>query len=76
METFDALENSINTMAPSMVDYYLSDLCSYTEETYLNKRNIEKSILIDDYSIYYDYEENIYLEMNEDTSENETSSLW
>lgn len=76
VNTFDELESSINTMAPSMVDYYLSDLCSYNEETYLNKRNIEKSIVIDDYSIYYDYDENIYLEMSEEINENETASLW
>ncbi len=76
VNSFDELENSINTMAPSMVDYYLSDLCSYNEETYLNKRNIEKSIVIDDYSIYYDYDENIYLEMSEEINENETASLW
>lgn len=76
VNTFNELENSINLMAPSMVDYYLSDLCSYEEETYLNKKNIEQSILIDDYSIYCDYDENIYLEVNEETSKNETASLW
>lgn len=76
VKDFNELEDSINNMAPSMVDYYLSDLCSYNEESYLNKRNIEKSILIDDYSIYYDYNEDIYLEMNENIKEEETASLW
>jgi hypothetical protein len=72
---FDALENIIQTMAPSMVEYYLSDLSQYTEEFYLNKRNVEKSICIGEYSIYYDYDENICLEF-EQTDDMDTQSLW
>ncbi len=70
-------------MAPSMVEYYLSDLCDYSNindennSFYLNKRNIENSISISEYSIYIDYNEDIFLEI--DISENdecETGSLW
>ena len=76
VDDFFQLENSISTMAPSMVEYYLSDLCDYNDESYLNKRNIEKSIILDEYSLYFDYDENIYLEMSDDQNESETGSLW
>ncbi len=73
---FDALEGAINTMAPSMVEYYLSDLSSNTDEFYLNKRNIEKSISVGEYSLYYDYDENISLELDIELLEEITGSLW
>ena len=76
VDDFYQLETTISTMAPSMVEYYLSDLCDYSDESYLNKRNIEKSILLDEYSLYFDYDENIYLEMSDKQNENETGSLW
>lgn len=72
---FDALEGAINTMAPSMVEYYLSDLSQYTDEFYLNKRNVEKSINIGEYSLYFDYDDNVCLEF-EQQEESETGSLW
>lgn len=76
VDDFSQLEITISTMAPSMVEYYLCDLCDYNNESYLNKRNIEKSILLDEYSLYFDYDKNIYLEMSDEENENETGSLW
>ncbi len=78
VDSFDSLDASINTMAPSMVEYYLSDLSSGSDDnTYLNRRNIQNSINIGEYSIYLDYDDEIYLEI-EDNQENdyETASLW
>lgn len=76
VENFEALEGAINTMAPSMVEYYLSDLSAYNEEFYLNKRNVEKTINIGEYSLYYDYDENIALEVEINEELEETGSLW
>ena len=76
VDTFDSLEGAINSMAPSMVEYHLSDLSSYNEEFYLNKRNVEKSISIGDYSLYYDYDKNVSLEIEMNELEEETGSLW
>ncbi len=76
VKDFIELELQINNMAPSMVEYYLSDLCSSNDESYLNKRNIEKSILLDEYSLFFDYDENIYLEMTDIVNDYETGSLW
>lgn len=82
VEDFNSLGNSINNMAPSMVEYYLSDLCDYSNINdcengfYLNRRNIENSITIGEYSIYIDYNEDIFLEIDTTEEEYETGSLW
>jgi len=80
---FNSLGEIINNMAPSMVEYYLSDLCDYSSINdadngfYLNKRNIENSINISEYSIYIDYNEDIFLEIDVvPDDDNETGSLW
>ena len=76
VNNFDSLDDAINNMAPSMVEYYLSDLSSDNENIYLNKRNIQNSLNVGDYSIYLDYEDEIYLEISDDKEEFETTSLW
>jgi len=74
---FNLLEQNIQSMAPSMVEYYLSDLCNGNEDTYLNKRNIQESINIGEYSIYLDYNEDVYLEISDVQEELlESPSLW
>lgn len=74
---FQDLDSAINNMAPSMVDYYLSDLSNGMDDSYLNKRNIQSSINIGDFSLYLDYDEEIYLEFLQQNSDNfETASLW
>lgn len=77
VEDFNSLDISINSMAPSMVEYYLSDLSNGNDDTYLNKRNIQNSINIGDYSLYLDYDNEIYLEIEDDREDDyETGSLW
>lgn len=77
VESFESLDASINSMAPSMVEYYLSDLSSGNDNAYLNKRNIQNSIIIGEYSLYLDYDEEIYLEIEDNQEdEYETGSLW
>lgn len=78
VDSFQNLDSAINNMAPSMVDYYLSDLSNGMDDIYLNKRSIQNSICTGDFSIYLDYDEEIYLEIEEvsDSLELETGSLW
>ena len=83
VDNFTALEGAINTMAPSMVEYYISDLCDYSninsmeDGFYFNKKNIENMIEIGELSLYIDYNEEIFLEINLNTIEEyETASLW
>ena len=79
---FNSLSETINDMAPSMVEYYLSNLYDYSSINdaangfYLNRRNIENSINICDYNIYIDYNEDIFLEIEVSEEEHETGSLW
>lgn len=77
VNSFDSLDDAINSMAPSMVEYYLSDLSNGNEDAYLNKKNIQNSLCIGDYSLYIDYDEEIYLEIEDSEEESfETGSLW
>ena len=60
-----------------MVEYYLSDLSQYSEDTYLNKSQIENSVYIGDYNLYIDYSDNVYLELNNENANSlETGSFW
>lgn len=78
VDCFESLDSVINNMAPSMVEYYLSDLSDGNDDVYLNRRNIQHSINIGDYSIYLDYDDEVYLEIEEqNTSDDfETGTLW
>ncbi|NVJ53379.1 MAG: hypothetical protein HWD90_06770 [Campylobacteraceae bacterium] len=78
VDSFQSLDSAINSMAPSMVDYYLSDLSNGMDDIYLNKRSIQDSISTGDFSIYLDYDEEVYLEIEEvnNALELETGSLW
>jgi len=78
VDSFLTLDDAINNMAPSMVEYYLSDLSDGNDDAYLNKRNIQNSINIGEYSIYLDYDDEVYLEIEDTKNEDEyeTGSLW
>ena len=77
VENFDQLESSFDTISPSMAEYYLSDLASITTlDNYLNKSNIQKSLFIDSYSLYLDYNDDIYLEIIKKDNIEDTLSLW
>lgn len=74
---FNSLDKNIQGMAPSMVEYYLSDLSNGNEDAYLNRKNIQETISIGEYSIYLDYDEEIYLEVADFLEDSfETGSLW
>ena len=75
VKTFRLLEGAIDTMAPSLAEYYLSSLCEYANESYFNKKDVEESVSIGEYNLYIDYTKNIYLELNS-TTEEITQSFW
>ena len=79
VENFEQLDSTAQLMAPSMVEYYLSDLATGTtpeESTYINKSNIQNTITLDEYSLYFDYDNKIYLEFIEKDDSYETDTLW
>lgn len=74
---FQELEEGIQSIAPSMVEYHLDDLSSSNNEpVYINKSNIQQTINLDQYSLYLDYEDSIFLEFIQKDDEYETQSLW
>jgi hypothetical protein len=77
VENFQSLESAIDSMAPSLVEYYLSSFCEHNEDTiYLNKRDIEEKVSVGEYNLYLDYSENIYLELISSSEEIQTLSFW
>jgi hypothetical protein len=74
VDNFNLLENALDNMAPSLVEYYLSSFAN-NDDSYFNKRDIEESISIGDYNLYIDYSKNIYLELN-NIIEDSTQSFW
>ncbi len=75
---FNDLEKSIDSLSPSMTEYYLSDIASLNNDSFhLNKSNIQKSLILDNYYLYLDYNENVFLEITKDEDDEfETGSLW
>lgn len=77
VSSFNELKLSIDSIAPSMAEYYLNDLASFVNDSLqLNKSNIEQSLYLDGYSLYLDYSKDIYLEIIQKEDEYETNSLW
>ena len=80
VDSFIELESTINTLSPSMTEYYLSDLASVSNDntTHLNKSNVEKTLFIDSiHSLFLDYNDDIYLEiLNSTDNDLYTESLW
>jgi hypothetical protein len=77
VENFEALEGVIESMAPSMVEYYLSDLCGgQSDSLYFNKKELQNTICIGEYQIYLDYNDNLFLEVQHTQESFETESLW
>jgi len=74
---FNQLNNAVFNISPSMCEYYINDLLqSLNTNTVFNKSNIQDSVNLDSYTIYLDYDENIYIEENSSENEYETQSLW
>ncbi|MDN5067813.1 hypothetical protein [Aliarcobacter butzleri] len=77
VNNFSSLEAIIDSMAPSLVEYHLSSFCEDNSDTiYFNKRDVEKSFLAGDYTLYLDYSENLYLELIESDIDEMTQSFW
>ncbi|OCL86958.1 hypothetical protein AAX26_01266 [Aliarcobacter thereius] len=79
IDNFIHLEQILDEYSPSLAQYHLENFFSnIDEESFLNKREIQNSFNIGDYSIYLDYDDNIYLESIKDNliDSYQTSSLF
>lgn len=75
ISSFDQIEAKIDTMAPSNVEYYLSDLASTVDsQASLNHSDIQYKVHFGEYCLMLDYGDNIYLEF--EAQDDETESLW
>ncbi|AXX84870.1 hypothetical protein [Aliarcobacter skirrowii] len=74
IENFLHLETIIDNFSPSLTEYHLETFFSNSEiESFLNKRNIQNSLNIGSFSLYLDYDENIYLESFENNLSDEAT---
>ncbi len=63
-------------MAPSIVEYYLSDLASTVDiNVSLNYSSVQYRVNIGEYCLMLDYGDNVYLEFTE-SQDDDTESLW
>ncbi len=78
IESFEQVATKIDTMAPSVVEYYLSDLAATVDsQASLNYSQIQYKVDFQEYSLLLDYDENIYLEFVQNSEDDyETGALW
>jgi len=75
--SFDNIQGAINNIAPSLLEYHLEQLIDNIENNIiLNKHNIQDTINLDKYTLYIDYSDNLYIEVQIIEDEYATASLW
>lgn len=70
---FESLAQSLTSMAPSLVEYYLSSVFTDTQEIYINKRNIASSFYFGAFTLLVDYNEDVFLEYEQQDDYEEQS---
>ena len=75
VDSFSSLNITIDNMAPSLVEYHLFDLSEQGDEIYFNKRDIENTFSVGIFNLYLDYSENIYIEYDEQDSNDTTQQI-
>lgn len=74
---FASLELAIDKIAPSLLEYHFNNFCRNSSEIlFFNKRDIENSFHLGSYSLYLDYDSEIFLEVDDLKEEDSTSSFW
>jgi len=77
IKTFDKIQDAISNIAPSMLEYHLEQLTSHIQSNIiLNRHNIQDTIFLDIYTLYIDYSDNLYIELDIIEDEYSTASLW
>jgi len=75
--SFDNIQGAINNIAPSLLEYHLEQLIENIENNIiLNKHNVQDTINLDKYTLYIDYSDNLYIEVQIIEDEYATASLW
>jgi len=75
--SFNNIQGAINNIAPSLLEYHLDQLIDNIQDTTtLNKHNVQDTINLDKYTLYIDYSDNLYIEIQIIEDEYSTASLW
>jgi len=71
------IDKVIDLLPPSLLEYHLDTLFSFGDESYtFNRSNIEQSIDVDTFKIFFDYEEECYMEKLNSYDEDTFPSLF
>ena len=77
VESFSLLELKIDQISPSLAEYHLENFIQNKEcEKFFNKKDIQNSFCIGNFSLHLDYNENIYIELFKDNLDTSTQSFW
>jgi hypothetical protein len=77
ISSFDKIQGAINNIAPSLLEYHLEQLIQNIQSNIiLNRHNIQDTINLDIYTIYIDYSDNLYIEVQIIEDDYITESLW
>ncbi|QEZ89168.1 hypothetical protein [Aliarcobacter cibarius] len=77
VDDFVSLETALDNIAPSLLDYHFKDFCDNSEEvSFFNKREVENSFSQGSYTLFLDYNENLFLEIDDLEVDDSTSSFW
>ena len=74
---FFTLEKILDNFAPSLLEYDFQDFCnSFEELMFFNKKDVENSFSQGIYTLILDYNQNLFLEVEDKVSDDSTSTLW
>jgi len=78
LSSIDMFETHLNSMAPSLCEYHFENIVLYSDiHQYLNKNQIAKEFYFGDFRMYIDYENNIYIEKDDNyNSDDDVLELW
>jgi hypothetical protein len=77
ISSFQSIQGAINNIAPSLLEYHLEQLLENIQSNeILNRNNIQDTVNLDKYTLYIDYSDNLYIEVQIIEDEYITDSLW
>ena len=76
VDTFSELESVLELMSPSLVEYHLMSFLNGGNTSYFDKKDVETSLYFGEYSLYIDYNKNIFIELNKTEENSQTLTFW
>jgi len=70
------IENKIDNMAPSMMEYQMAQACECTENVVFNKTNAQSIVMAHGVQIYINYEDEIFVELTKNDEQTQRELSW